>query len=220
MKYINRLFSTFLLVMVASCGPHELALIEPAPPNDLLTRFTMLRLNRSQSPVEITSEIEVVVNSGFVAHFNFEPRDSIPQQFAERDVVPCVDWGMMVTISPRDLQNSAKDTIFNPVTPLHATHHPGPVNRGSPTALWTECGFTSIDLPKGHVAYIPIGAVSKEKKLTYWTYICGPKDTPGEYVYEVRLLPTGAWLTAFREEYGEPVVLKRGLLRVLPKESE
>jgi hypothetical protein len=219
MSQLSRLLSTILLLTVAGCGPHVPAPIEPAPPNEFLSRFVMLRLDRGKSPVEISDEIQVIVNTGFVAQFKLDPSRTFPEKYFDRTVVLPEDWSMMVTISPRDRQQSEEDTIYNPVCQLHATHRYGPVNRGG-TALWTECGLTLEDTPKGGIPFLSDGVKSKEKNLSLWTYICGPKDLPGEYVYEVQLLPTGAWLTAFRSEYGEPVVLRRGLLRVLPLRSE
>ncbi len=219
MRHLSRILSTLLLLTVAGCGPHAPAPIESAPPNEFLSRFVMLRLDKGKSPVEITDDIEVIVNTGAVAQFKLDPRSTIPAKYFDRAVVSPEDWSMMVTISPRDHQQSVEDTIFNPVVSVHATHRFGPVNSGT-TSLMSECGLTLADLPKGGIPFLPQGSKSKEKTFTYWTYICGPKDLPGDYVYEVRLLPTGAWLTAFRSEYGQPVVLRRGLLRILPQSSE
>ena len=219
MTELTRILVLLLLCDVAGCGPHVPAPIEPVPPNEFLSSMTMLRIDRGKDPVEVTSDIEIVVNSGFVAHFNLKPLGSFPNRYVDRDVVPSVDWGMLVRISPRDRQQSADDTILNPVTATHSFHYPGPVNQGG-TALWTACGLTLDDLPKTFSLYLPKDAAPKTDNLSYWTYICGPKDLPGEYVYEVQLLPTGAWLSPFRKENGAPVVLKRGLLRVLPKDSE
>ena len=50
--------------------------------------------------------------------------------------------------------------------------------------------------------------------LWYWTFICADKNQVGEFVVEVLLFPTGRWESAVRLEYGEPVVLKRFVLKV------
>ncbi len=220
MNRVCQILPMLWLLTSAGCGPHVPAPIEPVPPNEFVSRFVMLRLDRGKSPVEITDDIEVIVNTGFVAHIKLDPRGTIPEKYVDRTVVFPEDWSMMVTISPRDRQQSVEDTIYNHAAPLHATHPYGPVSRSVGSALMTECGLTLENSPQGGIPFLADGVKSKEKKLSYWTFICGPKDLPGEYVYEVRLLPTGAWLTAFRSEYGDPVVLRRGLLRVLPGSSE
>jgi hypothetical protein len=52
----------------------------------------------------------------------------------------------------------------------------------------------------------------------FWTFVTPPPDQDdllGEYVYEVRLYPTARWVSDVRQEFGDPIVLRRGTLIVV-----
>ncbi|MCA9044594.1 MAG: hypothetical protein KDA69_09760 [Planctomycetaceae bacterium] len=51
----------------------------------------------------------------------------------------------------------------------------------------------------------------------HWTYFGSPFEEPGEYVYEIRVLPTGRHLTPSSAEPGWEVIAARGRLTVLAK---
>jgi hypothetical protein len=58
--------------------------------------------------------------------------------------------------------------------------------------------------------------------VTYWTFLVATDDKApaGEYVYEVRLYPSARWVSRYRSDRGEPLVLKRGLLIATDKEED
>lgn len=218
--------SHFLVFVILVCGCSQSpAPIEPVPPNDFLASMACFRVDSGNVPVQFEEEIEVKVNHGLIVHFTLEPNAEMPREFDGDRVCSLDQWGMCVAIAPRDKQQSRKHIVHNPVNPLHWTPYPGPVNRGS-MIRWTECGLELKDFPqqplfqqpkKSSVLKPPPKNPPKLEKLYFWTYFCGPIDEVGEFVYEVQLFPTSYYTTPFRTHAGSTVVLKRGILRVVPE---
>ncbi|MGH7199580.1 MAG: hypothetical protein ACREJB_03185, partial [Planctomycetaceae bacterium] len=79
---------------------------------------------------------------------------------------------------------------------------------------WARSGF---DGPPERPESWPKSWPKEEVRL--WTYVSAREDEPGEYVYELTLFPTAAWTSSVRFDIGRPVVLQRGLLRVVAEDE-
>lgn len=199
--------------------------VEPAPANDFISSIECIRVDPGKAPIEFDRDLEIKVNQGFVVHFSLDPNAEFPREYHGDRVCSFDQWGMCVSIAPRNNQHSRKHTVYNPVNPLHFVPYPGPVNRGS-LARWTECGLELKDFPQHPLSSKkknsstlkpPPKNHQKLERLYFWTYLCGPKDEAGDFVYEIQLYPTSYYTTPIRTHSGDYVVLKRGTLRILPK---
>ncbi len=204
-------------------GPHEVSQpIEPVSPNDFVARLFVERVVDSKQSIEMDDVIEIGKNQGFIAQFGLELAQELPTQFEGRKVEAPSEWGMMVLIYPRNGDSKSKSALRGCVQPLD---RPGQkrswmlVNAGE-SSFWSADGRNALKVPTQPDSLESMASWKAGKSNWYWSYMCVDKDQEGEFVYEIHLLPTARWISPVRLEYGTPVVLKRGLLKVVEEKLD
>lgn len=194
--------------------PRRPAEIAPVPPNPFVDNLVVRDL---ASGTDVAEPLEIQVNSGFTALISCVPKSDCPGELATRPVQAPNLWPMTVVIYPRGDDPDSRAAIE---AACRSLAEPGRrVTAGRPSsepppfapplgsmAHFRDSGFR--ELP-AHVKRL------SEDAIQYWTYIAVNPNQPGEYVYEVSLFPTSAWISDIRFDAGPRVVLRRGLLRVL-----
>ncbi len=177
--------------------------IEPARANPFVQSF---RVTRVDSGEPVGDEIEIAVNTGFTVEIAFSAAPDAPQELEGRPVQPPGEWPVRLVIYPRDHERSDDGTLWYPCNRFEVPNRPyvRPVFPGV-SEHWKPSGYTGPPKPPRD---------SGENKNRFWTYFAVPRDSPGEYVFEVLVYPTSAWKSLVRVDAGPPVVLQRGVLRV------
>lgn len=192
--------------------------IEPAPPNDFVTRLICDRLSESNTVSEMSDVIEIAQNTGFVVQLGLELNPQRPTEFEGRQVAPATELPMMVVIYPRGSDDTDPKTLKGGVRPLF---QPGGKRtwfliNDRECGYWSWAGRRTRIIPRQPVSPTSLAGWKSGKSQWYWSYMCVDKDQTGDFVFEIRLLPTASHISPVRRELGPPVVLKRGLLRVVP----
>ena len=220
------------LIMIASisfllgCGlQNDTPVVNAAPPNDFVKSIVVERVYGDDTATLLADETEIVVNTGFIVQFEMIPSDAIPSEYHARTVTPPDKWSADVVFFPRG-KTSADVTELKGNCPIFS-RKTGPSR--SPTdivinswysSFWALCGFSETVVPKVIASEGSRSRWQENGDPWFWSYFCVSKDQVGEFVYEIRVYPTAAWKSKVRAELGEPVVLKRGLLRVVPVQDE
>ncbi len=222
---------TFLTLFILAgvtlgCGAgRDRPVVAPAPPNDFVKSIILERINTANDSVsEWSDEIEIPVNTGFVAQFELVAEEAFPDEYHDREVRHPNRWMIDVMTFPRGGKSTDKEALrgTGPIFPREPTSEKS-ANADSPlhafnSKHWYYCGFTPANMLKKPVSEKSRQRLKALKNPWFWTYFCGPKDQVGEFVYEIRIFPTAAWISPVRSEFGDFVVIKRGLLRVVPAE--
>ncbi len=215
----HRFFIVLCLFLGLGCG--SVRPVDPVPPNDFVATFHADRVLDSKKSVPIPDVVEIPINEGFIAQFGIEPAKQSPTEYEGRKVEGASDWSMMVIIYPRNGEANDDSTLRGGV---NAINRPGLkrswmlVNEGV-SPFWSAGGHGKQPVPKTPVRKESLGLWKAGGENWYWSFICLEKDQVGEFIFEVHLLPTARWISPVRFEYGPPVVLKRGLLRVKPQQE-
>jgi hypothetical protein len=187
--------------------------IVAAGPNPFVSGVLIEQIGEDAAPFGDT--IEVPASTGIYVAVRLKRIPEPPATFDEREVSPPHLWPATLAVYRRGEPDGPGGCEFHcqPAVPtLHSPsrvpHHPGTPPTPPPmgtSRLWSpSAGFA--------------GAPRIDKTLAdenaYWTFLVAPdRQLPaGEYVYEVRLYPTTRWISPFRIDIGEQIVLKRGLL--------
>lgn len=231
---------TLILLILAStygvgCGSgRDDPTVVPAPPNKFVDSIVVEQVLEGDIVLELDEETDTPVNSGFVVQFEFTPAKQIPSEYHSREVLHPSKWPADVVFFERGGTSSGKTAFKSnciifpiirkfPLPPIYSRSASPPKGHADiminsfHNEFWSYGGFDQdIDVHLQPVSLDSRARLKKAKNLWFWTYFCGPKDQVGEFVYEIRVFPTAAWISTVRFELGEPVVLKRGLMRVLP----
>ncbi len=60
----------------------------------------------------------------------------------------------------------------------------------------------------------PQDEVVNEKVISFMTFVASPFQTPGDFDYEVRLYPRFKWVNSTQFKPGDPIVIKKGVVKV------
>ncbi len=221
-----RAFALLLFVIAiapcSGCGSSlDRPVVTPAPPNDFVKTLVIERVQEKDKVAPIEDETEITVNTGFLVQFEMIPGETIPTEIQSRKVLHPDKWPADVVFFPRGA-TSADVTDLKGCCPIFMRASGPPKTETDiminswHSAFWSDCGFSEKVVLKKIASEASRTRWKKNKAPWFWTYFCVGKDQVGEFVYEIRVYPTAAWKSTVRFELGEPVVLKRGLLRVVP----
>ncbi len=210
-------------VLSLGCGG-AIKPIEPASPNDFVSQFLCDRLSDSDDASAMSDVIEIRQNTGFIVQFGLEPNPQRPTEFEHRKVAPPPEWPLMVVIYNRNSDDTDSKTLKGCVQPLDRRDRMDrSIEKRSwhllnsfESAFWGAGARNTRTIPRQPVSPTAIADWKSGKTQWYWSYMCVDKDQSGDFVFEIRLFPTAFWISPARYEMGPHVVLKRGLLRVLP----
>ena len=216
-----------ILVLLSTlwCGcSRPIQPIEPAPPNDLVTRLICDRLSDKNEVSAMGDTIEIKQNTGFVVQLGLVPNPQRPTEYEKRKVAPDNQWPLMVVIYPRESDDTDPKTLKGNVRSLDRLNgflnsiekRPQFLLYSGESKFWSAGGRNKLKIPRQPVSPTHIADWKSGKTRWYWTYMCVDKDQTGEFVYEIRMLPTAFWISPVRADEGPWLLLKRGLLRVLP----
>lgn len=208
---------TLLGMLPQGCG-EAIKPIEPAPPNVFVSRLLCDRVSDSGTASAMGDVIEIEQNTGFIVQLGLELNPQRPMEFETRKVVNPLEWPMMVVIYPRNSDDTDPQKLEAAVKPLDLPGYRRSwmLPNSGECSYWYWGGRSTRTFPRQPVSPTSLADWKSKKSQWYCTYMCVDKDQTGDFVYEIRLLPTAFWISQVRFEYGPPVVLKRGLLRVVP----
>ena len=204
------------------CG-RALKPIEPAPPNDFVARLICDQLSDSNTATPLGDVVEIEQNTGFFFQMGLEPHTVHPSAWEASAVVPTLEWALMVVIYPRQSDDTDAQTLKGRVNPLDQLNRLQQSNEkrrwflpnSGESSFWFYGGRASKTTPRKPVGPTALADWKSGKSEWYWSYMCVNKDQLGEFIYEIRLFPTAHHISPVRRELGPPVLLKRGLLRVV-----
>ncbi len=223
-----RLCATLTLTLVmptllaAGCGSgRDTPVVAAAPPNDFVNSIVVERVLADDAVSVLAEVTEIPVNTGFVVQFELLAAAALPSELESRTVLHPDKWPADVVFFPRggisadvtDLKGSCP--IFSRSSGPPKSHSDIMINSFY-SSFWSYCGFQETVALKQPASVASRLRWKKNKAPWFWTYFCVGQDQVGEFVYEIRIYPTAAWKSTVRFELGEPVVLHRGLLRVVP----
>jgi hypothetical protein len=203
-----------VLLLRGSFGTQE---IQPAAPTPFASD---VKLERLDDGTLLGDVVEMRASDGFYVSPGFMPGERIPKEFGGRIVQDHKLWSMALTIYPRGDSAESENAVRK-----NCIQFRQPVPRGSirpwerPVHVGNASPYAPTGRPRGPLGQPDSPKDVPEGQIRYWTYFGLQSAQPGEYVYELRLFPTAVWSSAVRFQIGEPVVLKRGLLRVTPDAS-
>ena len=148
---------------------------------------------------------------------------TLPTEWEGQTVVPSAEWALMVVIYPRESDDTDARTLKGRVNPLDQLNRLQQsiqkrqwfLPNSGESSFWYYGGRSSKKPPRKPVSPTAQADWKSGKSQWYWSYMCVGKDQIGEFVFEIRLFPTAHHISPIRRELGPPIVLKRGLLRVV-----
>lgn len=192
----------------AGCGKQPLP---PAPPNDFVSevRFELL-----PDHTAIGHELRWTFGEGRFAEFCCVPRDDYPREYEGRTVKAPEDWPITLVLFRPGKKWSDRGTVWLGLT-RYSLGQIGRPQKVLPLRHdrvgWHHARFPG-DPP------CPKYVTEATDKLYGWTFLALKPELTGEFVYEVLLFPT--WTgTVVYYDLGPPVVLKRGLFRIDPRQE-
>ncbi len=204
------------------CGG-DLKPIEPAPSNNFVGKLLVDRVSDAGEASPLGDVVEIEQNTGFFFQIGLEPLTTHPPAWESSQVVPTSEWALMVVIYPRESDDTDARTLkgrVNPLEQLNRLLKPIEPRRwflpnSGESSFWFYGGRASKTPPRKPVGSTALADWKSGKSEWYWSYMCVDKDQTGEFIYEIRLFPTAHHISPVRRELGPPIVLKRGLLRVV-----
>lgn len=191
----------------------------PVGSNPYVCKLEIEQLTKENVATPLPEGVPVVSttrNSGFAMQIGFEVCGTVPTQEGSRAVSASVDWPLMVVIYPKGEDDTSPQVLRGSVYEIappgrKRTREPIPAGFGG---FWHSCKVNEWKMPKQPIGQSHAKARNTSQMLWHWTFICADKDQVGEFVVEVRLFPTSRWISAVRSELGDPIVLKRFILKV------
>ena len=222
MRLLPPLIVVMSTLFASGCGSErDTPVVAPAPSNHFVKSIGVERVLANDTVSVLAEETEIPVNTGFVVQFEMIAADALPLELQSRKVLHPDKWPADVVFFPRGA-TSADVTDLIGFCPIFMRASGPPKTEADiminswHSAFWSDCGFSEKSVLKRPASEASRTRWKKNKAPWFWTYFCVGKDQVGEFVYEIRVYPTAAWKSTGRFELGEPVVLKRGLLRVVP----
>lgn len=223
MKLLAPLIIAMSTLLALGCGSgRDTPVVAPAPPNDFVKLIAVERVLADDTVSVLAEDTEIPVNTGFVVQFEMIAADTLPLELQSRKVLHPDKWPADVVFFPRGA-TSAEVTDLKGYCPIFMRSSGPPKTEADIminswySGFWSDCGFSKNVVLKKIASEASRTRWKKNKTPWFWTYFCVGKDQVGEFVYEIRVYPTAAWKSTVRFEMGEPVVVKRGLLRVVPE---
>lgn len=174
--------------------------------------------NAPDSNLPLKDPIEVPAGGRYL-RIDLQRFASVPDSFGGRDVAEVNSWAITFAVyRPGDPQGEAAREYMCRVPRGTETLDP---NSSGPQPTYN---LPVIGHGFGGGSYVgePDLALADPGHNLFWTFIRPPPDQDdlfGEYVYEVRLYPTARWVSDVRQEFGDPIVLRRGTLIVVEDEA-
>ena len=210
--------SIALLLIVSAIWywSRPLASIDDVAGNPYVKQFSLLE---GGTTTPLSDTITITSSKGVYADIRWTPATDVPQTYEERSVSDPFFWTVSLAVYPRqravwsdDITSHVCQQRLHKKTLTKQRLRSGlpiaPVMVGTPRYQQRSLGYQGL-------IKFPSDKWPVEERRA-WTFLTVPDGAPGDYVYELRLYPTACWLSNYRNEAGPPLVLKRGLLRVLP----
>ncbi len=207
--FVCLLFTTAFLY---GCGNVDNG-AEMAPPNELVQTLTVEVVCDGKA-TPLGESVDLVVNTGVILQMHLIPNEKRPDEYLDREMASLEDWGMQMWVYREGTSNMPPSAELSFTVPLADKPSDLASRIGGYSMHWSYCGFLDIKPLKKPVGENARGIWKKGEGLWFWTYLCGGKDHTGEFVYEIRLLPTAQAISAVRYEVGNSMILQRGKLHI------
>lgn len=190
-----------IALLVAGC--------RKAPPKNMVvvsTYVTLVGFKKHENEEPILEDFSIGIDEAFQALLEISPAEPMPEQYLERRVQPFEDWPMNITFT----RSGDSKTVRIPCLRIYRMSDkmgksmPPP---GGPLPSWKKFGNK---LPT------EVSFKWPEENILRATIIGPPFEEPGIYDYEIAVFPIAHQISAVRYERGQPLVLRRGKISVLP----